>query len=213
MKLRKSAKNTKTIKSARTKKRSWLSRLSDIFFRPKYFFSRIVADGKMEDAILKAFLWGLIGGIVVLILNLVRGNPFTIFSLFRALVVYPVLAVFILFICAGLMMLVSEVTGGDRDWEISVKGIASMFFVYPLALILNSLAFDCTSLWLISAIVDLYMLFLLYNIAVYCLHGKKVSVLFVLMVCAIFLACLYMSDYRNVWFMVKNIPATMTCFM
>lgn len=213
MKLRKSAKNTKTMKSARTKKRSWLSRLSDIFFRPKYFFSRIVADGKMEDAILKAFLWGLIGGIVVLILNLVRGNPFTIFSLFRALVVYPVLAVFILFICAGLMMLVSEVTGGDRDWEISVKGIASMFFVYPLALILNSLAFDCTSLWLISAIVDLYMLFLLYNIAVYCLHGKKVSVLFVLMVCAIFLACLYMSDYRNVWFMVKNIPATMTCFM
>ena len=213
MKLRKSAKNTKTIKSARTKKRSWLSRLSDIFFRPKYFFSRIVADGKMEDAILKAFLWGLIGGIVVLILNLVRGNPFTIFSLFRALVVYPVLAVFILFICAGLMMLVSEVTGGDRDWEISVKGIASMFFVYPLALILNSLAFDCTSLWLISAIVDLYMLFLLYNIAVYCLHGKKVSVLFVLMVCAVFLACLYMSDYRNVWFMVKNIPATMTCFM
>ena len=26
-------------------------KLLDIFFRPKYFFSRIVADGKMEDAI------------------------------------------------------------------------------------------------------------------------------------------------------------------
>ncbi len=213
MKLRKSVKTVKTVKTARTKKKNWLSRLSDIFFRPKYFFSRIVADGKMEDAILKAFLWGLVGGIVVLILHLIRGNPLTIFSLFRALVVYPVLAVIILFIFAGLMMLVSEVTGGDRDWEISVKGIASMFFIYPLALILNSLAFNCTSLWLISAIVDLYMLFLLYYIAVYCLHGKKVSVLFVLMVCAVFLACLYMSDYRNVWFMVKNIPVTMTCFL
>lgn len=210
MKIKKSLKSARV---AKPKKRGIGAKLTDIFFKPKYFFSRIVADGKMEDAILKAFLWGLVGGIIVLILNLVRGDVFTIFSLFRALVVYPVLAVFILFICAGLMMLVSEVTGGDRDWEVSVKGIASMFFIYPMALILNSLAFDCTSLWVISAIVDLYMLFLLYNIAVYCLHGRRVSVLFVLMVCAIFLTCLYMSDYRNVWFMIKNIPATMTCFM
>jgi len=207
MKLKKSARISKT------KKKSGLSKLTDIFFKPKYFFTRIVADGKMEDAILKAFLWGLIGGIVVLILHLIGGNTFTIFSLFKALVVYPVLAVVILFVCAGLMMLVSEVTNGDRDWEIAVKGIASIFFIYPLALILNTLAFDCTSMWLISAIVDLYMLFLLYNVAVYCMHGKKVSVLFVLMVCAIFLACLYMSDYRNVWFMIKNIPATLTCLM
>lgn len=209
MKLKKSQKNT--TKTPRVKKRGWLAKLSDIFFRPKYFFTRIVADGKMEDAILKAFLWGLVGGIVVLIMHLIRGDTFTAFSLFKAIVMFPVLAVVLLFIFAGLMMLVSEITGGDRDWEISVKGIASMFFIYPLALILNTLAFDCTSMWLISVIVDSYMLFLLYNIAVYCLHGKKVSVLFVLMVCAIFLACLYMSDYRNVWFMAKNIPATLSC--
>ena len=201
------------MKATKTKKKGWLAKLSDIFFRPKYFFTRIVADGKMEDAILKAFLWGLVGGIVVLILHLIRGNPFTIFSLFRTIVIFPVLAVVVLFICAGLMMLVSEITGGDRDWEIAVKGIASMFFIYPLALILNGLAFDCTSMWLISVVVDLYMLFLLYNVAVYCLHGKKVSVLFVLMVVAIFLACLYMSDYRNVWFLIKNIPAALTCFV
>ncbi len=213
MKLRRNPRTLKPAKPTKIKKRGWLAKLTDIFFKPKYFFSRIVADGKMEDAILKAFLWGLVGGIVVLILNLVRGNAFTIFSLFRALIGFPVLAVILLFVFAGLMMLVSEVTGGDRDWEIAVKGIASMFFIYPLALILNTLAFNCTSMWLISVIVDSYMLFLLYNIAVYCLHGKKVSVLFVLMVCAIFLACLYMSDYRNVWFMAKNIPATLSCLM
>ena len=213
MKLRRNPRTLKPAKPTKIKKRGWLAKLTDIFFKPKYFFSRIVADGKMEDAILKAFLWGLVGGIVVLILNLVRGNAFTIFSLFRTLIGFPVLAVILLFVFAGLMMLVSEVTGGDRDWEIAVKGIASMFFIYPLALILNTLAFNCTSMWLISVIVDSYMLFLLYNIAVYCLHGKKVSVLFVLMVCAIFLACLYMSDYRNVWFMAKNIPATLSCLM
>ena len=126
----------------KAKKRNWFSKLTDIFFRPKYFFSRIVADGKMEDAILKAFLWGFIGGLIVLGMNLYRGDAFTIISLFKAIVVYPILAILLLFIGAGLMMLVSEITGGERDWEIAVKGIASIFFVYPLALLLNTLAFD-----------------------------------------------------------------------
>ena len=73
-------------------------------------------------------------------MNIIRGNSFTIFALFKSIVMYPVLAEFILFMTAGLMMMVSEITGGDRDWEIAVKGVASMFFVYPLALILNVLA-------------------------------------------------------------------------
>ena len=197
----------------KAKKRNWFSRLTDIFFRPKYFFSRIVADGKMEDAMLKAFLWGLIGGILVFTINMCRYgmDAITVASFFKSLVIYPVLAVILLFIFSGLMMLVSEITGGERDWEIAVKGIASIFFIYPLALILNALAFDCASIWFISLLTDLYMAFLLYNIAVYCMHGKRMSVLFVVMACFVLLGCIYMSDYKTVWFMVKNIDATSIC--
>ena len=104
------------MKAVKAKKRSWLAKISDIFFRPKYFFTRIVADGKMEDAILKAFLWGFVGGVLVLTMNLCRGDVFTIFSLFKAIIICPVLAVLLLFIGAGLMMLVSEITGGESDW-------------------------------------------------------------------------------------------------
>ncbi len=195
----------------KSKKRNWFKRLTDIFFRPKYFFSKIVADGKMEDAMLRAFLWGLIGGILVLIMQLVRGNPFTFLALFKAIIVCPVLAVVLLFVFAGLMMLVSEITMGDRDWEIAVKGLASIFFVYPLTLILNALAFNCTSIWVISIATDLYILFLLYNIAVYCLHCKKVSVMFVFVVGTVLLATIYMSDYRTLWFLAKNMPAALSC--
>ena len=199
----------------KTKKRSWLAKFSDIFFRPKYFFSRIVADGKMEDAILKAFLWGLIGGILVFGINLVHDgfDAFNVFSLLKAIVIYPVLAVILLFIFAGLMMLVSEITGGERDWEVAVKGISSIFFIYPLALILNALAFDCTAIWVISLLTDLYMAFLLYNVAVYCLHGKKVSVLFVVAVGLVLLGCMYMSDYRNVWLSIKNVSVISSCII
>lgn len=198
----------------KSKKRNWLLRLTDIFFRPKHFFSRIVADGKMEDAILKAFLWGFVGGILVLIINLIRDGVgmFGIFSLFKVIIIYPMFAVLLLFICAGLMMLVSEITGGERDWEIAVKGIASIFFVYPLALILNALTFNCSSMWGISVLTDLYMAFLLYNIAVYCMHGKRVSVMFVVVVCLVLLGTLYMSDYKNVWFLIKNISYS-TCLI
>ena len=199
----------------KAKKRSWLAKLSDVFFRPKYFFSRIVADGKMEDAILKAFLWGFVGGILVFIINLCREglDALTIVSLFKAIVIFPVVAVMLLFVFAGLMMLVSEITGGERDWEIAVKGIASIFFIYPLALLLNALAFDCTSIWAISLLTDLYMAFLLYHIAVYCMHGKPVSVLFVVAACLVLLGCVYTSDYRNIWFLIKNTSATLTCLM
>ena len=95
----------------RAKKKSWLAKLASIFFRPKHFFTRIVADGKIEDAMLNAFLWGLIGGVLVLVTNLIRGDVFTIYSIFKAIVIYPVLAVMLLFIFAGLMMLVSEKIG------------------------------------------------------------------------------------------------------
>ena len=195
----------------RAKKKSWLAKLASIFFRPKHFFTRIVADGKIEDAMLNAFLWGLIGGILVLVTNLIRGDVFTIYSIFKAIVIYPVLAVMLLFIFAGLMMLVSEIAGGDRDWEIAVKGIASIFFIYPLALLLNAFVFDCVSMWTVSIIIDLYMAFLLYNIAVYCMHGKRVSVMFVVAVCLGLLACLYMSDYKTVWILIKNLDAYSIC--
>lgn len=199
----------------KAKKRNWFAKLTDIFFRPKYFFSRIVADGKMEDAMLNAFLWGLVGGILVFVINLIRAgfDALTIVSLFKAIVIFPVVAVLLLFVFAGLMMLVSEITGGERDWEISVKGIASIFFVYSLAVLLNALAFDCASIWFVSLLIDLYMAFLLYNIAVYCMHGKRASVLFVVMVCLILLGCVYMSDYRNIWFLIKNPVATLSCLI
>ncbi len=195
----------------KAKKKNWLVKLGSIFFRPKHFFTRIVADGQIEDAMLNAFLWGLVGGILVLIMNLIRGDLFTIYSIFKAIIIYPVLAVMLLFVFAGLMMLMSEITGGDRDWEIAVKGIASIFFIYPFAMLLNAFAFDCVSMWTISVFTDLYMAFLLYNIAVYCMHGKRISVMFVVIVCLVLLACLYMSDYRTVWFLIKNIPAALTC--
>lgn len=190
-----------------------LKHIKDILINPKRYFTKIVADGNMEEAMFKAFIYGLLGGVLVLLLRLIGGATITISAVFTAIVIVPVLAVALLFIMGGLLMLVSEITGGERDWEIAIKGLASVFFIYPVILVLNALAFNCTSMWIISLLVDVYILFLFYNIALYCMRGKKANVIIVIGILALFLATVYATDYRIGWFMLKNTSATLACLL
>ncbi len=187
--------------------------IRNLIVNPKRYFTKIVADGNMEEAMLKAFLYGLLGGCLVLLIRLIGGATITIGAIFTAIVIVPVLAVALLFVFGGLMMLVSEITGGERDWEIAIKGLASVFFIYPVILVLNALAFNCTSIWVISMLVDMYVLFLFYNISLYCMRGKRGNVLLVIGVLALFMITVYATDYRIGWFMLKNTSATLACLL
>ena len=187
--------------------------IRNLIVNPKRYFTKIVADGNMEEAMLKAFLYGLLGGCLVLLIRLLGGATITIGAIFTAIIIVPVLAVALLFVMGGLMMLVSEITGGERDWEIAIKGLASVFFIYPVILVLNAMAFNCTSIWVISMLVDIYVLFLFYNISLYCMRGKRGNVLLVIGVLALFMLTVYATDYRIGWFMLKNTSATLACLL
>ena len=193
--------------------KNWTKHIWDILTDPKRYFTKIVADGNLEESMLRAFMYGLLGGGLVLLLRLIGGATITIGSVFTAIIIVPVLAVALLFILGGLLMLVSEITGGERDWEIAIKGLASVFFIYPAILVLNALAFNCTSVWIISLIVDAYILFLFYNISLYCMKGKKHNVMIVMGVLALFMVIIYVTDYRIGWFMLKNTSATLACLL
>lgn len=190
-----------------------LTHVKDVLINPKRYFTKIVADGNMEESMLKAFMYGLLGGCLVLLIRLLGGATITIGAVFTAIIIVPVLAVTLLFVMGGLMMLVSEITGGERDWEIAIKGLASIFFIYPAILVLNALAFNCTSMWVISLIVDAYVLFLFYNISLYCMRGKKSNIIVVIGILALFIATVYATDYRIGWFMLKNTSATLACLV
>lgn len=197
---------TKKLKKA-------IQHIRNVIVNPKRFFTKIVADGNMEEAMLKAFLYGLLGGCLVLFIRLLGGATITLGAIFTAIIIVPVLAVALLFVMGGLMMLVSEITGGERDWEIAIKGLASVFFIYPVILVLNALAFNCVSIWVISLLVDMYILFLFYNISLYCMRGKKSNVILVIGILALFIVTVYATDYRIGWFMLKNTGATLACLI
>jgi hypothetical protein len=190
-----------------------LKHIHDVIVNPKRYFTKIVADGNMEESMLKAFLYGLLGGLLVLFIRLIGGASITLGSIFTAIIIVPVLAVALLFVMGGLLMLVSEITGGERDWEIAIKGLASVFFIYPAILVLNALAFNCVSIWVISLLVDIYILFLFYNISLYCMRGKRGSVLLVIAILAMFMFTVYATNYRIGWFMLKNAGATLACLV
>lgn len=190
-----------------------IQHIRNVIVNPKRFFTKIVADGNMEEAMLKAFLYGLLGGCLVLFIRLLGGATITLGAIFTAIIIVPVLAVALLFVMGGLMMLVSEITGGERDWEIAIKGLASVFFIYPVILVLNALAFNCVSIWVISLLVDMYILFLFYNISLYCMRGKKSNVILVIGILALFIITVYATDYRIGWFMLKNTGATLACLI
>ena len=193
--------------------KKWVKSIKDIVVNPRRFFSKIVADGDIEESMLRAFIFGLIGGILVLSMHLIGGAEVTLSSVFSALVIVPVVAVALLFVGGGLMMLVSEITGGERDWEIAIKGLASIFFIYPVILVLNAAAFNCTSLWVVSIVGDAYVLFLFYNIALYCMHGRRGAVMMVVGVFAIFMITVYLTNYHVGWFLLKNTTAALSCLL
>ena len=193
--------------------KNWYRSIKDIIVNPRRFFSKIVADGDVEESMLKAFIYGLLGGLAVLGIKLIGGATITINSVFTAVIIVPVIAVALLFIGGGLLMLVSEMTGGERDWEIAIKGLASIFFIYPVILVLNAVAFNCLSMWIISIIGDLYVLFLFYNIALYCMRGRRVAVAVVVGIFAIFMLTVYLTNYRIGWFLLKNTGAALSCLI
>lgn len=193
--------------------KKWYRSVRGVIVNPKRFFTKIVADGDIEESMLRAFIYGLIGGILVLAMRLIGGATITINSVFIALVIVPVIAVALLFVGGGLMMLVSEITGGERDWEIAIKGLASIFFIYPIILVMNALAFNCTSLWIISIIGDAYVLFLFYNIALYCMRGRRGAVITVVGIIAIFMLTVYLTNYHIGWFLLKNTGAALSCLL
>lgn len=193
--------------------KNWFRSIKDIVVNPRRFFSKIVADGDIEESMLKAFIYGLLGGLAVLAIKLIGGATITINSVFTAVVIVPVIAVALLFVGGGLLMLVSEMTGGERDWEIAIKGLASIFFIYPVILVLNAVAFNCPSMWVISIIGDLYVLFLFYNIALYCMRGRRAAVIVVVGIFAIFMLTVYLTNYRIGWFLLKNTSAALSCLI
>jgi len=186
--------------------RSIPARAWTVITKPERFFKKIILDGSLEESMIKAALYGFFGAIAVLLIDALGAYSPSVASVVATLILHPVFAVAVLFVFAGLLMLFSEITGGNRDWEMAVKGVSSIFFMYPVILILGALAPGSPLGRILGLVADAYILFLLYNIAYHCMGGKRWAVLACVGVAAASLIAIHSGGYGVSW-MGFNSPA------
>ena len=54
---------------------------------------------------------------------------------------------------------------------------------------------------------------LFYNIALYCMHGRRGAVTVIIGIFAIFMITVYLTNYHIGWFLLKNTGAALSCLL
>jgi hypothetical protein len=173
----------------------------DIALNPVKHFGGIKADGRYDDAILKILMYGLAAAGIKILFSIA---DITFLGAVTAAIVMPVVAVFISFGLAGIMLFFSFMTKGEINFEAALKSVASCIFLYPIAYAAYQLAFAYWMLFFFSLAIDLYIVFLLYVATTVALKGEDGLARMVFGIFAAALVWLHLSGGAETYMMYKN---------
>ncbi|MDR3126688.1 MAG: hypothetical protein LBT92_03595 [Rickettsiales bacterium] len=173
----------------------------EITLNPVRHFSGIKADGHYDDAILKILMYGLVAAGIKILFSIA---DITFLGAATSAVVMPVIAVFISFGLAGIMLFFSFMTKGEVNFESALKAVASCIFLYPVAYAAYHLAFAYWVLFFFSLAIDLYIVFLLYVATTVTLKGEEGLAKMVFGIFAAAIAWLHLASGATTYMMYKN---------
>lgn len=147
---------------------------------PKEHFSQLKVSGGLGEPIIKALIYGVVGGILAMLWALLHlsgvGGMFMGGGAIGTLFFTIIGAVIGLFIGGLIIMLLSLICGGNSDYEANVRVTSSLMVLLPVSMLLNIFGF--LGFWisaLIGLAVNLYGLYLLYLALTLTLKGKDQS--------------------------------------
>ncbi len=147
---------------------------------PKEYFSQLKVSGGLGEPIIKALIYGVVGGVLAMLWALLHlpsvGGMFMGGGAIGILFSTIIGAVIGLFIGGLIMMLLSLICGGSAEYEASVRVTSSLMVLLPVSMLLN--VFGFLGFWisaLIGLAVNLYGLYLLYLALTLTLKGKDQS--------------------------------------
>jgi hypothetical protein len=173
----------------------------EIALNPMRHFAGIKADGHYDDAILKILMYGLVAAGVKILFSIA---DITFLGAATAAIVMPVIAVFISFGLAGIMLFFSFLTKGEVNFEAALKAVASCIFLYPVAYAAYHLAFAYWMLFFFSLAIDLYIVFLLYVATTITLKGEDALARMVFGIFAAAVVWLHLANGATTYMMYKN---------
>lgn len=169
---------------------------------PKSYFESIKEDGNFQESVMKAFVYGFVGGVLKVVFSL---SSITFIDALGALIATPLVAVILSFCLAGFLLMFSYLCKGKMSFEIAYKAVASKMFLYPVALVVYAFSFNYYLLWLASLILDLYVIYLVYNAVLFCLKGaKSVSKRMFLIFVSVIVYSYVFTSFVNFWIISKN---------
>lgn len=161
---------------------AFINESKETLLNPKAYFAGMKTTGGMTEPLIKAVIYGAVAGVFaflwsILKLGTVTGGLFGGAVGVMAFVWYIIFAVIGLFIGAVIILVISAICKGSTDFEANVRVSAALLVVMPISALLGFV--NGISLYLgvfITLLVNLFMLWLLYNALIEALKAKLETV-------------------------------------
>jgi len=167
---------------------TFLKESRETLLNPKGYFPSMSLSGGMTEPLIKAVIYGLIAGVFSLLwslagLNIVGGAAFLGAGGIMALVGAVIGAVIGVLIGGAIMLLISSICDGNRDYEANLRVAAAVMVIYPIrTLFLFLYSIHPVLGLLVSLAITFYSIYLIYVAIISSLKGKESSAKIVMIV-------------------------------
>ncbi len=183
---------------------------NDIILKPVKFFSSIKVDGSLSEYITKIVAFGLISGVLSILLSF---GTIGLIDTLSTIILYPLIGLISSFILSGFLLMFVYLAQGDMNFEKAYKIVTSQSFLFPIGTVLYKLTPSLFFLLISSFAMDCYIIILAYLATVYGLKGKVKLAQIVFGAFFILLLLFYTNPGVNVWLMFKNPSITRIMFI
>ncbi len=157
---------------------AFIQESKETLLNPRSYFSTMKTSGGMVEPLLKAVIYGAIGGVILFLWSLLRISPMASGLMggglgIMILISYIIGAIIGLFIGAVILLIISSICKGSTDFESNVRVVAALMVMMPInALLAFTGHFSIYFGLIISIAVSVYSIWLLYNALIESLKAK-----------------------------------------
>jgi hypothetical protein len=157
---------------------AFIQESKDVLVKPKTYFSTMKTTGGIAEPLIKAVIYGVVAGIIAFIwsllkLGFVTGGIFGGAAGIMLFVYYLIVAIVGLFVGSVILLIISAICKGSTDFEASVRVVAAVMVVMPIAALLGFVTgLNITAGTIVGLAVNIFALYLLYHGLVQALKAK-----------------------------------------
>lgn len=185
--------------------KGFLSDTQQTLLAPKDYFSGMGKTGGYLEPVIKAVLYGIIAGLI----------NFAFMGMMGAvqIVMQPIGAALALFIGAVIVLILSLICGGSKDYQANVRVVAALMVMFPISTFVTYVGLKFVDNYYVYAaltgVVSLYSIYLLFNALTYALNGQKMRSMIVCGLFVVLTIFMGMSTWSKTAFMVGKMATDM----